>query len=148
MTVSRGIRLKHGHAPRKGITDEYRAWLAMRARCAANKGRDYLAYKARGIEVCERWDDFEKFLLDMGRKPSPAHSLGRKNNDLGYSPENCRWETPKEQLTNRRTSVTWHIRGAKFETCRDAGKAFDVDSKTICYWVKTRKVDCYVVPKY
>ena len=101
MTVSKGIRLKHGHCTRKGITPEYRAWLAMRARCAATKGKDAPIYRARGITVCARWSDFENFLFDMGNKPSPKHSLGRRDNDLGYSPENCRWETPKEQMINR-----------------------------------------------
>jgi hypothetical protein len=38
----------------------------------------------------------------MGRKPSPAHSLDRIDNDHGYSAANCRWATKGEQARNRR----------------------------------------------
>jgi len=41
----------------------------------------------------------------MGKKPSSMHSLDRINNDLGYSKENCRWATKKEQERNTRRTV-------------------------------------------
>lgn len=96
------------HGNRKhGFTDtkEYRAWLAMKARCSDNRRHNAHRYVGRGITVCERWDNsFESFLKDVGPAPTPKHSLGRINNDKNYQPGNCRWETPKQQAANRSTS--------------------------------------------
>lgn len=144
------LKTKHGHARKSAErSQEYVAWQAMRSRVGAKPGsRDYEHYAAKGITVCERWLDFNSFLADMGPKPSPSHSLGRINNDAGYSPENCRWETPTEQMRNTSASLRWHIRGMEFASCREAGRHFSVDSKTIRYWVKTEKEGCYAVPKY
>ncbi len=55
--------------------------------------------------MAQEWrDSFSVFLAHVGRRPSPAHSLGRKDNDLGYSPGNVEWETLDQQANNKRTS--------------------------------------------
>jgi len=79
---------------------EYRAWSGMRTRCTNRKFVDWAIYGGRGIKVCERWNSFAKFFADMGPKPSPRHSLDRKDSDGHYEPLNCRWATPKEQANN------------------------------------------------
>jgi len=82
-------------------TPEYTAWSRMKLRCYDPNNPKYYRYGARGIAVCERWrESFENFYADMGPRPSSKHSLGRKNNDGPYSPQNCRWETPYQQLRN------------------------------------------------
>ena len=89
-------------AGRRVATPEYRSWQMMKNRCHNPKARDYKYYGARGITVCKRWrDSYEAFLVDMGRKPSPLHTLDRKNSDKGYTPSNCRWATREEQSRNR-----------------------------------------------
>lgn len=80
----------------------YATWLGMRERCNNPGHRRYSHYGARGIRVCSRWDHFPNFAVDMGPKPSPKHTLERKENDDHYEPNNCRWATQKEQCSNKR----------------------------------------------
>lgn len=84
----------------------YRMWHAMKNRCYNPNVDRYKNYGARGITVCDRWKhDFSIFLDDMGEKPSPSHSIDRRNNNLGYSPDNCYWATPSQQQSNTRNST-------------------------------------------
>lgn len=85
-------------------TRTYRIWQGMRRRCSeAAKGKDRRLYFDRGIRVCERWEDFECFLSDMGHAPTGS-SIDRKDGKGDYDPGNCRWATPQEQANNVRTN--------------------------------------------
>lgn len=97
--AARDSRTSHGLSS----SPEYRAWSGLRGRCSNPRNKAYHNYGGRGITVCDRWiDDFDAFLSDMGKRPSPKHSIDRIENDLGYSPDNCRWATKKTQGRNRR----------------------------------------------
>lgn len=90
-------------------TPEYKAWAGMRERCFNPDHHGYLNYGARGISVCDRWNQsFKTFLADMGRRPSSQHSLDRIDVDGNYEPDNCRWATAKEQVENRRPRERWN----------------------------------------
>lgn len=103
---------KHGEGQER--SPEYRSWDGMRDRCLNEKSAPYADYGGRGITVCSRWrgpDGYENFLADMGRKPSPHHTLDRRDNGGNYTPENCRWATKKEQASNRRDNVRLTFNG-------------------------------------
>lgn len=91
----------HGHNRRGHRSSEYISWANMITRCSNQRGKDYLAYGAKGIKVCERWRLFANFLTDMGARPSGT-SIDRIDGTRGYEPGNCRWATRKEQNSNRR----------------------------------------------
>jgi hypothetical protein len=96
-----GSTYKHGSDRRNSRSKEYSIWLGMRDRCNNPNNRAYPDYGGRGIQVCARWNDYDLFFQDMGKMPSPKHSIDRfPNNDGNYEPENCRWATTAEQRRN------------------------------------------------
>lgn len=99
--------LKHG----KSRYPEYRSWSTAKSRCNNPKDKKYKHYGYRGIKFCKEWEEFDVFISDMGRRPSLKHSIGRINNDGDYCKENCRWETPTEQVRNRSITKTVSIEG-------------------------------------
>lgn len=80
-----------------GEMREYRVWSSMHCRC---RDPNSPWYGARGIRVCEAWNDFAAFLRDMGPRPSPQHSIERLDSNGDYCPGNCVWATITEQNNN------------------------------------------------
>jgi hypothetical protein len=93
------------------LSPEHIAWKGLIGRCENPRNPVFKYYGGRGITVCERWrKSFANFLVDMGRKPSMAHSIDRIDNDGNYEPGNCRWATQSEQTSNQQRQ-----RGKKHE---------------------------------
>ena len=124
----RSLSLTHGMTH----TRVYRAWILMKERCCTTKDPEKQAnYADRGIEVCERWlESFENFYADMGDPPSEDHSLDRRDNNSGYSPENCRWATRIEQMNNRRVNHVLTFNG-QTRTATEWGRSLGILPATI-----------------
>lgn len=79
---------------------EYHSYTGAKGRCNNINNAKYFDYGGRGIEF--RFNSFSEFLKEVRPKPTPEHTLDRKNNDGHYEIGNVRWSTPLEQGKNKR----------------------------------------------
>lgn len=99
---------RHGlsHHPLNAI------WRGMKRRCNNISNNSYQRYGAKGIRVCEEWDNFEPFYnWAVSNGWVNGLSIDRIDNSRGYSPDNCRFVTVKAQSRNRCTNVPITVNG-------------------------------------
>jgi hypothetical protein len=101
-------------------TSIYKIWKGMKLRCFCKTHHAYKQYGAKGITVCDEWRDkpeafYEWSSLNGWRE---GLTIDRKDNDLGYSPENCRWAT-MEQQANNKTNTLWITHCDKTQSLAD-----------------------------
>lgn len=125
--ISEALHLRHGQARGGAKTVEWVCWRSIKERCENIRSKSYPSYGGRGIRVCSRWSrSFEAFYADMGPKPSPKHSIDRRDNERGYEPGNCRWATKLEQCNNtRRNRLLTH--GSETDTMAQWARRLGVD---------------------
>lgn len=107
-------------------TPTYKSWKSMLGRCKNPKDEGYKNYGGRGITVAPEWEEFSRFLLDMGERPENT-TLERLNNDQGYSKANCVWATKRAQARNRRSNINVLWKGETktlTEWCEILGKPY------------------------
>lgn len=109
-------------------TSEYKIWLGIKVRCYNEKHHSYENYGAKGITMSDSWrKSFEAFYRDMGPRPSSKHSVERRENNKGYSKDNCYWATTIEQGNNRRNNILYERNGETktlAEWCRLLGRKY------------------------
>lgn len=121
-------KAKHGLVKNRHIPT-FRSWMCMMKRCYYKKDKSFIRYGGRGIKVCEKWHRFEGFSADMDKRPDGT-TLDRKNSNLDYSKDNCRWGTPSTQQNNRRNNTVIEING-ETKTVRQWSRVFGINHQTI-----------------
>lgn len=114
----------------------YQVWSEMKYRCQNPNSKDYGKYGGRGIAVCERWQRFENFYADMGEAPQ-GMTLGRIDNDRGYAPANCEWQTRIQQNRNSRWNKPITLNGETLlftDWCRRIGISKAGLRRRLKYW--------------
>ena len=116
---------KHGMSK----TKTYNVWVEMRNRATNKNHKNAKYYSDKGITVCERWDHFSNFLEDMGEQPEGLW-LERIDNSLGYFKDNCKWETPSRQCSNRSREGSLRL-GVSYDSSADKFRALIVVDKNV-----------------
>lgn len=108
----------------------HRIYKAMVKRCTTDSPA-FRRYFGRGIRVCDEWmrdyQKFEDWALSHGY--SDGLCIDRMDTRKGYSPDNCRWTTAKENSRNRIDTVfvEFHGKTAKLcELCEEYGMRYSV----------------------
>lgn len=93
----------------------YNSWHCMKSRCYNANNEHFKDYGARGITVCEEWkDNFQAFYdWAMSHGFREDLTIDRIDVNKGYTPENCRWATAKEQQRNRRITIFLDYNGER-----------------------------------
>ena len=125
-----------------GITDSptMRSWSSMLDRCYTKNHKSYKDYGGRGIKVCEEWrKSFSTFYAFMGLRPIGT-TLGRIDNEKGYFPDNCEWQTNECQANNRRSSRKITFNG-ECKTLSQWSKTLSIPRDTLSFRLKTWDLD-------
>ena len=76
-------------------------WHNMKQRCYNPKATGFKYYGGRGIKVCDEWNTFILFALwAILNGYNDTLTIDRRNNDIGYCPNNCRWVEIKTLANN------------------------------------------------
>lgn len=124
--VRERVFTKHGQSRQGKTTTEFISWVGILDRCNNVNNHAYKNYGGRGITICEEWENsFETFFADMGMKPNKNYSLDRIDNSKGYSKDNCRWASRRQQNRNRRNNHSVEYQGINYTSIAEFSEKFN-----------------------
>lgn len=110
----------------------YGIWSAIKARCYNKNTVTYKDYGGRGIKICDEWRNnytaFKNWAYENGYEE--GLSIDRKDNNLGYYPENCRWVSAFMQANNRRSNRIYTI-GSETHNLTEWANKMGINPKTV-----------------
>lgn len=109
------------HSPFQKHRDKYATWRSMISRCHNPMDKQFPAYGAKGVVVCDEWRTFAGFVSWAAGKP-PKTTLDRIDPSGPYSPLNCRWVDHLTQQNNRRKHVWIEHDGVRYTATQLARK--------------------------
>lgn len=82
-------------------------------RCNNESDKSYRFYGGKGIKVCDVWLDSKKSFNDWAVSSGydDTMSIDRVDSSKDYSPDNCRWITPKENSKWKSTTTRLEVNG-------------------------------------
>lgn len=147
--ITTGDRLTRGHTKSCGCLQKeqvshrfsthkqsgtrlHSVWKNMVQRCTNINNSEFQNYKGRGISICESWLSFEAFMAwSTTNGYQDDLQIDRIDNNLGYSPGNCRWATAVQQANNKRNN---HI--VCGETLAQQCRKYGIKSSTVRMRIK------------
>lgn len=123
----------------KSKTRMYKIWKSMRVRCYNKNVKEYKNYGARGITVCNEWNNsFDAFYnWSMAHGYTDELTIDRIDVNGNYEPSNCRWATYKEQARNKTNNVFITYNGEK-KVMKDWAKIYGLKLHTLWYRLNVR----------
>lgn len=117
----------------------YNTWNHMKQRMTNPNNKSYKWYGGKGLILCEKWHDFQGFYDDMyGPYLSHAQEHGeenttieRKNNNLGYCPDNCRWATIQEQTENIERHINHYLVNGEWLSISEISRKYQINANTL-----------------
>ena len=115
----------------------YWVWHSMRNRCENPRKDNYPLYGGRGIVVCDEWRRSSRAFIDWALCAGYEEGLqlDRVDNDGPYSPENCRWVTPRENGSNKRNNRRITLLGMS-RTVAEWRDVLGISQFTLYWWVR------------
>ncbi len=108
-------------------------WENMKKRCYYKNLPSYQYYGARGIQVCDDWRKNFNLFYDwaLSHGYDATKTLDRIDNNKDYSPENCRWVTPKQQARNKRNNTLIESRDGIVKTQAEWSEIYNIPADII-----------------